>query len=584
MRIVVGLRIVVAVAAAVASGCKGKGRPARDRAPGGEATRDASPVGSGSAAAPAGEPLDPSLRAVDDCPAALTGEEKGVARTVRDGCVVAVEGDYAIEGALVIEAGAVLAFEPGAALHVGKSGPARLLVAGTGDKPAMFTASDRRPGTWKGVRLYPGAARSRLVGLTIEHAEVALTVEAPAVTVEASTFRDSKSTSVRIADDVTFAGFARNTFAEVGGISLSLPAAAFGGIAADNQVPAETAIELRGGAVRTSATWPGFRAVVRVLGEVAIDGDVGARTTLTIAAGGVYQFSPEAGLAVGRTADAALTVAGTSASPVRFGPVPEAAPGAWRGGLVAFGHGSVTLEYAVIERAGAVDGVVRALGGTLAIERTAFLANAVAMTLDDDARLARFDQNQLSGNRARAVVLAPVHLGGLGPSNAWNGQEVGVRAGAVDADATWVKQRDGRVVLDGPIDIDGGTVTIGAGTQLVFGATGALRVGAHARAALVVRGSAEHPVVLEGARPVASAWGGVVLGPHSVDSALAHLIVRGAAGPCVDIQGAVVAIDGLVGQRCKQAAVRWDCAAKVTAKDVAAEAGTPKPALFPTRC
>src|SRR5690606_30759940 len=109
---------------------------------------------------------------VAGCPVQLTGSQFGDL-TLRKACGrIRVTGQVDVDGGtLTIEAGVTLAFDEGASLQVGYSQPAKLIVSGNEAEPVVFEAGGApRPGAWRGVSLYGGAAGSVLEGLEIAHA------------------------------------------------------------------------------------------------------------------------------------------------------------------------------------------------------------------------------------------------------------------------------------------------------------------------------------------------------------------------------------------------------------------------------
>ncbi len=71
-----------------------------------------------------------------------------------------VKGSFSVEGAdnpiLTIEAGALIQFEPGAALSIGRWAPGGLLVKGSSSEPVVFSAaaSNPQPGAWAGINFF----------------------------------------------------------------------------------------------------------------------------------------------------------------------------------------------------------------------------------------------------------------------------------------------------------------------------------------------------------------------------------------------------------------------------------------------
>lgn len=584
------LACVLMLAALTAGACKSKKSDKAGTGSGtaaGTATGGGTAGGAGAGTQSATTTASGPLKAVNECPPALKDADKGLSRTIPAGCATVVEGEYYVDGELIIEAGARLAFKPGASLYVGYSDASKLIVKGTADKPVTFTSGgDAVAGAWKGVHLYPKAARSQLDGLVVEFADTGIELDAPDVAIKGSTLRAAKAVGLRVADDVALAAFDGNTIEQPGTLALSLPPSALIGIGATNKLPADAVVELRGGTASASGTWPNLGAPLRVTGEVYVEGKPG-KATITVAAGATFRFDSGGALYVGYGSDGELKVAGTTEAPVTFASANDATPGAWEKGVIAYSKGTITLDHAVVQHGG-VDGrgAVRSEGGNLAITASTFKDNKVGLSLDDASELRGFDQNQLVGNTEQAAVLFPRHLAALGAANTYaDGQVVLVHAGAVDKPVTWALQKAAAVTIDGEVYVDGGAVTIPAGATYAFADGAGLYVGYGKTGTLIAQGTADQPVTFKGARDEAGAWKGVEFYSNAVASTLTQLHVSDAATACVRASGgAAVTIDGLVGTRCETAALTWDCGSKVKQSGVKAAGGTPKGAVAPEGC
>ncbi len=543
-----------------------------------------SPTGDGtkSATTEAGGPL----QQVNECPPALKDTDKGLRRTIPAGCTTTVQGDYYVEGELIIEAGATLKFAADSALYVGYTDASKLIVNGSKDKPVTFASGgDQAPGTWKGVHLYSRAARSQVTGLVIEYALIGLESEAPELSVKDSLIRGTRDVGIKISDEGTLAAFAGNTFDKPGALAMTVPPAAMVGFGAGNVFPADALVELRAGNVSTSGTWSHPGAPIKVTGEVYIDGKAG-KATIEVAAGNQFRIDTSGAIYVGYTGDAELKVAGTKDAPVTFVAAGDPEPGAWERGIISYARGTLTLDHAVISHGGADGrGAVRAEGGKLSITSSTIKDNVVGISVDDQGDLRGFDQNQLAGNRDHALVVFPRHLGALGAANTYDAQKLLVHGGRVDKAATWAIQPGATVIIDGELYVEGGALTLPAGSTYAFTDNAGVYVGYSGDGTLVVQGTADKPVTLESTRHETGGWKGVELYGRTVASSLQHLVVKDAAGGGVRVSGGgVVKIEGLTCSACEKAALTWDCQSKVTQSAVKGDAGTPKGALAPEGC
>jgi hypothetical protein len=586
------------LALALAGGCKKKqdDKGATAATGSGTATATGAATGGGGGAGGAGNTSATTealgeLKPVNECPPALQGSDTGLARTIPAGCTTVVEGEYYVEkGTLVVEAGATLKFKPDAALYVAYNGAAKLEVRGTKEKPVTFTtAGDAAAGVWKGVHLYPRAARSKLSWLTVDYAVKSLEVEAPDVTIEDSTFRNAKEIGVMLHASVPAGSFARNTLDKVEGSNvMSLPPDAMFGFGGGNAFPPGSTIELRAGNTAQSGTWQSPGAKLRVTGEVYVEGKAG-RAAVEIAAGTVFAFDSTAGFYVGYSGEGEVRVKGTADAPVVFGAAGDQAPGSWDRGFVAYSRGTVALEHAVFEHGGREkSGALRGEGGKLSVSSTVFKNNVVGLSIDDATELKAFDGNELTGNTESALVVYPRHLGSLGAANKYAAnQKVEVQGGRVEKAVTWALQAEAAVNVVGEVYIEGsGSVTVPAGATYAFSDSGALYVGYSSDGTLIVQGTKDKPVTFAGVRDEEGAWKGIELYARARASVLEHVVVKN-TGEAAGVRAsgeATVKVDGLTCAKCAGAALRWDCNSKVTQSGVKAEGGTPKATLAPEGC
>jgi hypothetical protein len=143
----------------------------------------------------------------------------------------------------------------------------------------------------------------------------------------------------------------------------------------------------------------------------------------------------------------------------------------------------------------------------------------VGVRVEDGATLRRFEANVLQDNGdvgmelgvAHAALLAPgLSAGGEGAWGPNGGAGVRVRAGTLNGDATW-RALGEPWHLPGGVAIEGGTLTLAAGSDLRVGGGVDVRVGAGG--GLNLDGTPEAPVRIgsDTERPAAGDWGAVAL-------------------------------------------------------------------------
>ena len=218
---------------------------------------------------------------------------------------------------------ATLAFASGIELAIGYNSRGTLKVTG----PAVFTGIETAPGSWNGVRVYD-AGEATIEGATFSSGGAeygALTGRtAGKITLGEVTFKDNK-VGLWIEDKVvlsapkvlTFTGNER---------AAHVWASGFGALTAANVYGDGQIIEIDGGALHADTTWTTqAKATVQILEEVRVD----EQHTLTINAGGSYQWKAGASLSIGYSSAGTLKVAGHDGAPVTFGAVPKGDP--WNG-------------------------------------------------------------------------------------------------------------------------------------------------------------------------------------------------------------------------------------------------------------
>jgi hypothetical protein len=536
--------VLVATGAFTAGGCKKKPADGKAGVTAGSST-DAAAAGTaaGTATGTAGGGGDSTsnaasgdlsgLKPVTECPKSLEGSDSGLDRTIKKECgVVAVKGQYQVDGSLTLEAGVQLAFQPGASMVIGYNSPSKLKINGTTAEPVKLIAGgDQVAGSWAGLRLSRNAARSTITGLVIEHAggeDGALHIEAIDVTLKDVLIKDATDVGLWVADDASIKDATGLHFEKAGAIAASLPAASIGGLGEGNTFGDGGFVQIRGGAVHKDATWrnPGTYYIVE--GNVQVDGDP-THAALTIAAGTELRFRPGAYLQCGYYNAASVEVAGTKDKPVIFKSAGDDVPGAWRG-LSVQGKGEMHLTGAVVQAAGEDEdaGAVAVYdGGVLTIKDSTIKTTTVGVVATGNAGLKSIANTHFEGNKL-AIRLRPDQVGALAADNTYAaGQLIEIMGGAVEHDQTWLPQAGAEEQVKEIVDVSKAKLTLAAGLELRFDGNGVvLRVGYYEKSALRATGTKDKPVVLRGVRDEAGAWGGLQLEARSDDNLLDNVIIQ----------------------------------------------------------
>ncbi|MDC0719480.1 hypothetical protein [Nannocystis bainbridge] len=534
--------------------------------------------------------ITPGATRVTECPRSLGGAEAQIDRVISKDCgPVTVVEDYRVDnGSLTLEAGATLQFKDGAALIVGASEPAKLLVAGTPTEPVTLTsASDKAAGAWRGVELGDKAARSQIQGAVIEFAgteERALWIAAAEVTLEGTTIREARGPAIRLEGAGSLASFTGNTLRKLGSkAAIVAPATAVIGIAGGNRFDGEAVVQVLGGDIGAPTTWPNPGVPLRLNEEVRVGGAGPERAVLNLSPGTELRFGPEGRLSIGSSADGGLVARGTSEAPITFTAGDRRQAGGW-GGLQIWARGEADLEHAAFEFGGGGDEGTAALmveDGALSLRETTFRSNRAGVAIRGKATLRALADNRFAATK-RALELPADLVGALGEGNAFDSDgRIVVVPGAVTSKATWAAH-GAPLELSGEVLV-GAELTLEAGLRVLAGPEAALIVGSDAPAALLAHGTAEAPIQLAAS---AGVWRGIKLHGKTLASTLQHVeLSQTGAEPAVWVEAPTeVRLDNVTCAKCKAAVVGWQCGASVSQSAVLATDGTPAIDAPPQGC
>jgi len=532
----------------------------------------------------------PGVTRVTECPRTLGGSESQIERVISKDCgPVTVVEDYRVDdGSLTLEAGATLQFKDGAALIVGGSGSAKLIVAGSAEEPVTLTsATDKAAGAWRGVELWDKAGRSQITGAVIEFAgteERAVLVAAPEVAITSTTIRDARGPAIRIEGAGSLTSFTGNTLRKLGSkAAIVAPPAAVVGITGGNRYDGEAVIQVEPGDLGKPTTWPNPGVPLRINEVVRIDATGPERAALSLSPGTELRFGPEGQLSIGGSAEGGLVARGTSEAPITFTAGDRREAGGW-GGLRVWGRGDVELEHAAFEFAGGGDESSAALvveDGALSLQHVTFRSNRAGVAVRGDAKLRVFADNRFAAT-PRAIDLPAQLVGGLGEGNAFDSDaRIVVAPGSVTTKTTWAAH-GAPLELSGTIYV-GAELTLESGLRVLAGPEAVLEFGGDAPASLQARGTADAPIEF---RATAGVWRGIKLYGKSTPSTLQHvLLIQTGAEPGVWVEApAEVRLDNVTCSQCKAAVVGWQCGAKVSQSSVLATDGTPAIDARPEGC
>lgn len=228
---------------------------------------------------------------------------------------------------LGIEPGVVIQMGEDTQINLGYNAAMSLKAVGTAEKPIVFTrfGTDVTNGSWKGINFYGGAKPPVLDYVRIEYAG---TPEHPAVRYEAAkglgkvthcTIAHSAGNGLQAESDVKarFQAFSDNTFEDIAGAALKLPAELADGLGANNKYPPNARLELSGD-IHQDTTLTTQEAAYVVEGPITVDGDNNKTTTLTIEPGAKVRFVDGAKLFFGYNGPGQLKIEAPADKPVVF--------------------------------------------------------------------------------------------------------------------------------------------------------------------------------------------------------------------------------------------------------------------------
>lgn len=439
-----------------------------------------------------------------------------------------VKSELNIDGlALTIEPGVKLEFADGAALVIGYSKPARVLVKGTKEKPVKLTGR-----SWRGLRLQKDAAGSTFENVTIENAgtddDSAFVTETDDVTLNGVSFTGAAKTVLQLKVDRPLKGLTAVDLTKASADPSELIHAnigAAGSFGPGQQYPAKAVIWLHQN-LDADVTLTHAGATYRIPETVGVDAPEGKTASLTIKEGVTVELGESASLNFGYyRGPAGLKVQGTKEKPVtltRFGPDKEKTPSA---GLQFFaGARAPELDFLVLEYAGTAEKAAVTLTETSGLGK---ITNSTFRHLKGEAirvessreRFEAFDNNTFEdvGDAALRVPLELAH--GLGANNKFTDKARVTLFGDAKKD-TLLENIGAPYLVEGELAVNGAdtrsaTLTIAPGNTLLFNDQGKLSLSYFAPAKLVAKGTKEKPIVFG---KLLASWGGVaILGKGSVE-------------------------------------------------------------------
>ena len=484
---------------------------------------------------------------------------------------------------LTIEPGNTIKFAANSQIAVNWQDKGGLVANGTSSAPILFTSSSASPtpGIWWGLYFgeTAGGPASTLSYATIEYGGYpavqrgGVTIHNVTPSFSNVTIRNSAYAGAAMHGagasfvDSTITGSAGPGIYAINPVTLTLtntaftnnagyavsapPASTFSdttGISASGNTPAgRDVIEVRGGDITTSRTWPASPIPYVVSASIHVRGN--SSPILTIAAGNTIKFAVNSQIAVNYQNKGGLVANGTSSAPILFtSNAASPTPGSWYGlyfgewaGAPASSVSHATIEYgglAAAERGGVTIHNVTPTFSNVTIRNSAYAGVALhgaGLTLDDSTITANsgpgirglnpvtltLTDSTFTNNAGYAITVHPMTtlagLTGLTASGNGAGRDaIEMRSGVISSNRTWPLSPL-PYVISGSADVYGAsapTLTIAAGNTIRFNAGAQLLCNHNGRGAIQAHGTAAAPILFtSNGTQTAGYWIGLWFGP-----------------------------------------------------------------------
>jgi hypothetical protein len=407
----------------------------------------------------------------------------------------------------------------GATIAVGTRSPAGIVARGRADSVITFSALNAAPGpgAWNGIvfRTHTVPDGSLFRHCLVEYAGgggYLVRCEAGKVAVDSSEFRASSGSGVS-ASGTGLGSLSHSAFSACARFPVSITpglvsALGTGNTFSDNY---RNAIEIPGGTVTATDTWPGLAYPYAITATLTVADS--SNPLLFLASGCSLLFADSARLRVGLGKPGALRADGTYGRVV-FGPLADPpGPGQWRG--IEFWEQTdpirTILNYCSIEGAGAGNTAAITCYAEALIANTKIANNAGTGIFCQNTGFARFENDTVTGCGGFPLHIAAQYVGTIGNGNSFTGNArdaIEVAGGTIAGNAQYRSQGVPYLILE-TIEVGSAlepTLLIENGVELQFEPGAALAIGRTARASLQA-----DSVTLTGTTAQPGAWNGLEL-------------------------------------------------------------------------
>ncbi len=443
-----------------------------------------------------------------------------------------IDANLDVEAYLTIRPGVYVLVADGASIAVGARAPAGIKARGTTDSTIIITSLNPSPGpgAWGGIQYSANAMPDSNVlrHCTIEYAGAAgalVRCDAGATVIDSCSLRASSGRGVTAAGD-GLRYLANTTIADCAGYPVSLPAGAVSAIGTGNTLTtnAHNAVELTGGTVAASDTWPNLGFPWHITSTITIAD--ASNPLLTIAPGCSLLFGDSAALRIGVGQPGGLRAEG-SYGRITFAPLAAApGPGNWRG--LEFWEKTdpdrTILNYCRIEGAGAGNAsAITCYSVPITVANTRIAGNSGNGIYCFNTGFARFENDTVTACAGYPLHLAAQYVTTIGNGNSFTGNAldgIEVTGGAITQNALFRRQNVPYLVR-GTIEVGSNlepALIIQSGVELRFDPGTALAIGRTAPARLQAVGAPDDSITITAATPQPGAWNGLELHHYASSS------------------------------------------------------------------
>jgi len=324
------------------------------------------------------------------------------------------------------------------------------------------------------------------------------------------------------------------------GSAGELPPAAAGAVGSNNRLSeVGKSYFLVSGALETDTSWTNNTVPFFVNEILDIEGDKDHPAQLNLAPGVRILFSREGGIHLGwQDAIGSLVAVGTDAQPIIFTSGEEhPTPGSWQG-IGLLDPGKSILDHCIIEYAGRDRKPSLDIAGGAPSITNSFIRSGGGMGVQirGDARPALFRGNTVTKMLGPPLEAEPRSIAAIDADNSLTGNQedvIRLSSPTVDSDVEWKFSAipylaPQGIHVEGAAEGGGATLTLAAGTRILFGADTGMTLGWGNKGSLKAIGETDKPIVFTSSSrtPAKGDWKGINLALSGEETILQYVRIE----------------------------------------------------------